>query len=244
MLFVDQKFLAKGLLCIIVVLVAASLVGDIFDYAFGHDYIFGIRPLFQLGNERNIPTWYAVCSLITASILLLIIARLESKRHDPNKIYWLVLSAIFLFLAYDEGFSVHEKLSRVGARLFGNDGFLHFAWVAPASILILVGVVFFMRFLISLEKDIRNRFLVSGSIYIGGAVVFEAISGKYLSINEEDFGYALIDTVEESLEMIGIYLFILALLKYLELNFKSVTFTFSEHSPGREANSKNRLPQE
>lgn len=200
-------------------------------FGFGYDYIHGIRPLFQLGNEQNIPTWYAICTLLISSSLLLIIARLE--RTAPNGLYWHSLSAIFLLLAYDEAFSVHEKLGRFGKGFVVNEGIFHFAWIAPASLIVLVVGLFFLRFLISLERSTRNGFILAGSVYIGGAIGFEAIGGSYLSANGDNLGYALVETAEEALEMLGIYVFILTLLKYLETNFGTITISFDSSSAPR-----------
>ena len=61
----------------------------------------------------------------------------------------------------------------------------------------------------------------AGLIYVLGAVVVEMLGGDYLYLTNDlptrvnDFRYAFITTVEESLEMLGIVLFIYTLLSYL-----------------------------
>lgn len=227
MLSLNRKLVSQTLLVLILGLIAASFGSDILKFAFGMDYLLGLRPLFHLGNEQNIPTWYSICTLLLSSLLLQIIARLEWQRHSPQKLYWFILSIIFLYLAYDEAFSVHEKLGRFGKQFVGNDGIFHFAWIAPASLIVLVVGLFFLRFVLSLERETRKRFILAGTAYIGGAIGFEAVSGQYLSVSSDNFGYAVIETTEESLEMFGIFIFILALLRYLEITFRSVTITFT-----------------
>lgn len=61
-----------------------------------------------------------------------------------------------------------------------------------------------------------KRFGLAGTIYILGAVGFEMIGGvviHYFKANSQPFFWAY--TIEESLEMLGIILFIYALLNYL-----------------------------
>lgn len=227
MLLLNRKLVSRTLLFLILGLIAASFGTDILKYGFGLDYLRGLRPLFSLGNEKNIPTWYSMCALLSASLLLLLIARLEAQRNDPQRHYWLILSIIFLFLAYDEAFSVHENMSSFGQQFVGNEGIFYFAWIAPASLMVLVVGLFFLRFLLSLEYETKRQFIIAGVVYVGGAIGFEAVSGQYLSVSSDNFGYAIIDTIEEAMEMFGVYIFILALLRYLEIAFKSVTITFS-----------------
>ncbi len=60
-------------------------------------------------------------------------------------------------------------------------------------------------------------FFVSGATYVLGAIGFEMIGGS-LYINSKDMSlpYMLVMTVEETLEMSGIILFIFTLLLYLK----------------------------
>ncbi len=69
--------------------------------------------------------------------------------------------------------------------------------------------------------------VLSGAIFVGGAVGFEALGGLYLESSGEEFSsepdiiYFIISTIEEALEMLGIALFIFTLLRYFEKNFSA-----------------------
>lgn len=72
-------------------------------------------------------------------------------------------------------------------------------------------------------------FVVSGAVYVGGAIGFELIGGYYAKANGvENLTYSMISTVEESLEMSGVIVFIYALLKYIADNYQEVRFGFDD----------------
>ena len=65
------------------------------------------------------------------------------------------------------------------------------------------------------------------TIYIGGAIGCELIGAYYAEIcGTQNMAYSMIVTVEESLEMAGLILFIWALLKYVADNYKELQITF------------------
>ena len=68
----------------------------------------------------------------------------------------------------------------------------------------------------------RLGFIVSGPLFIGGALGFELVGGRYAELHGRDnLTYNMIATMEESLEMAGVIGFIYALLKYLADNFNT-----------------------
>jgi len=73
----------------------------------------------------------------------------------------------------------------------------------------------------------RRTFFVAATIYIGGCIGFELIGGHYAELHgRENLIYSMIATVEESLEMGGIIVFIWGLLTYISENHKEVRLLF------------------
>lgn len=71
------------------------------------------------------------------------------------------------------------------------------------------------------------RFLMAATFYIGGAIGVELIGSSHAELHGyENWMYALIATLEESLEMAGLIVFIWALLKHPADNHKEVRFRF------------------
>jgi len=175
--------------------------------------------LIDLDTEANLPTLFSVLQLILASLLLYVISRIPVK--NMGRTAWLGLSGVFFFLAVDEGAAIHEK---IGTYFKNNllpaettDGLFYFAWMIPyLFLLIIFGIVFF-RFLLNLPWKYSRGFIISGVIFILGAIVIEskgsliASQGNIGSVN-----YCLAYTAEETCEMFGITLFIKYLMMYIQ----------------------------
>ena len=183
--------------------------------------------LFRLDEEINIPTLYSSLALAFCSILLGIIGYLKKVVNAKYANYWKALSFIFLYLAVDEMCSIHEMLSAIRP-LINARGIFYFAWVIPGFIFVLLLLVVFWQFIQSLPKKIRNLFLIAGTIYVTGAIGVEMIGGYHSQAYGEDNPlYSLITTIEESMEMFGIIVFIHALLSYMTSHLKLINFRVS-----------------
>ena len=124
-----------------------------------------------------------------------------------------------MFLAVDEAISIHEIIGGVVQKTFKTSGVLYFAWVIPYGIILVLLLITLSKFLFNLPKEILILFIVSGLIFVIGAIGFEMIGSKI----KDDQGvnnlyYIITYTIEETLEMIGISLFIYALLKYISIS--------------------------
>lgn len=214
-------------LYLIFFLLSANIIGIISKYYFNHDYIYGLIPLFDFDTENNIPTLYSSISLIVVSLLLLFIAFLR-KKVNLSFIPWLGLSIIFLFLSIDEIASIHERLASPSREIFKTSGLLYFAWVIPYGIALIVFIIAYLKFLIELPRNIMILFLISGTIFISGAIGFELLGGRqYELYGPDNILYSIFYTSEEFLEMLGIALFTYTLLTYLVSQFKFITITVS-----------------
>lgn len=208
-----------------VLLILASISGQLAKFVLGID-VRRYLLLFDLGLERNFPTFFSVLLMIGASFLLVVIAKLTSQQKQPDVSKWSILSLGFLAMAYDEGFQVHEYFIEPMRSLMGQEnlGAFYYAWVIPGIVLVLVLALFFLRFLIRLPRRTRNTFLIAGTLYIGGSIGVELIGGSYDQLHGYDnLTYNLISTVEEGLELAGLVVFLYGLLDYIVGNFKGIT---------------------
>ncbi|TAI47994.1 hypothetical protein [Flagellimonas allohymeniacidonis] len=180
--------------------------------------------LFDLNSEDNLPTLYATLSLFLSAFLLFYIAQ-SSSNPKSKKNLWLLLCFIFIFLGFDEMFSFHEVLMELIRSHFEVGGYLYFAWVIPYGIAVIVLGVLYLPFLLNLPKKIRLLFVLSGLIFVFGALGIELFEGKHYEVNGEDFRFAVFYTIEEVLEMLGIALFIYSLLIYISSYSKKSSLT-------------------
>jgi hypothetical protein len=225
----NPSAIARVLGVVAFLLVLASIGGQLAKFLLRHSSVKGLIPLFNVDREGNIPTFFTVLLLLFAALLLAVIAVLNGKQRTPHVSKWVILSFGFLFMAYDEAFEVHERLVSPVRTLLGdgNLGVFHFAWVIPGIALVLVLAMFFLRFLLHLPAPTRLTFLMAATLYIGGAIGFELIGGRYAELHGiQNLTYKMITTVEESLEMAGVIIFIWGLLGYIADNHKEVRFWF------------------
>jgi hypothetical protein len=216
------------------ILAIAYIAGQFAKYALGHGHLLGLVHLFDLDAEENVPSYFSLFLLIIAALLLTFIAIINRKQHLPNVSKWVVLALGFMLMSYDEAFSLHEQLVWPVRKLLGGNssGIFYYAWVIPGILLVFILGCYFFRFLLDLSAKTRLRFLMSAVIYIGGSIGFELIGGKYADLHgERSFTYAMLVTVEESLEMSGVIVFIWALLKYISEEFREVRIGF-DFAPG------------
>ncbi len=192
-------------------LIAAYLVCDRADISTGYFAI------FNLDAETNVPTLFSSVSLIFAAVLFALIAEGTRRRRGPGYVYWYGLSAIFVFLAIDESARLHEYLSAPLRSTIGASGALHFAWIIPYSILLLVFVGAYLRFVFRLPSRTRSLLIASGVVYVAGALGVEMIGGMYSdAVGRTNITYGFITMVEEMLELLGVTLLIYTLLDYIQ----------------------------
>lgn len=164
----------------------------------------------SLSWEANLPTWSASALLFASAFVIWLIAQ-KAKQSD-NRWYrhWYAMAIIILYVSLDETAQIHENL---GHLLSTGSGLFYYDWVIPASAILIVLGLIYWGFLVNLTASTRNRFILAATLYIGGALFMELPLGLWVSEQgSSNLGYGLIDWVEETLELIGISVFLHALI--------------------------------
>jgi hypothetical protein len=223
-------------------LIAAGIVGVhvftlVLGYGFDRDNVFGLTRLFDVDGEDNVPAFFSFGLLLFAGVLLSIITLRQPRGARPRRALWAGLALVFFYLAADEGFELHERVSKIAARVLGTHELSYYAWVAPYALGALIFGVVYARFLGQLPRPIRIRFLASGTVYVAGALGAEVAGAIYVHYRhtEHALGYDIETAIEESLEMAGVIVFIYALAKYLE--HQAATRSLSEPREDEQATS-------
>jgi hypothetical protein len=221
---IRPALIAKILVSVVPVLLIASIAGQILKYFRGNDYVFGFVPLFYLDGENNIPTYFSTMLLFFSAFLLAIIAWFKKKQHDAYALHWVILSVVFLLMSLDEGASLHDVVITPLRELFNiTRGPLYFAWVIPGMALIVAFAAFYYRFLFSLPRRTGLLFAIAAIVYVTGALGMELVGGQHAALyGMENFGFTMLVSVEETLEMIGVIVFIYALLEQVKRNLGGI----------------------
>lgn len=224
-----RRRVVGGLVALATVLFAANLAVMIADYLTGYDMklVQRLVKVFSVDYELNAPAFFSTLILLFSSVLLAVITYFKQKQRDQYVWHWAVLSFGFLFMAYDEMASAHEKLVEPMRELLAenNSGVFYFAWVVPGIVLVAILGFFFLRFWWKLPPKTRTWLFIAAALYLGGSLGMELVDGSYAATyGEANLTYRLLSTFEEGLEVAGIIVFIYALLGYIAENSKELVF--------------------
>ena len=202
------------LTCVVASLILAGFLAEAWIAFVNNGNSGPVTEFFSLSYEQNISTWVASCLLFSCAVLLTMVAGARRRERAPFQAHWWGLAAGFFYMSLDELVQIHETLNtslRFGA------GALHFGWVVPATGLVAGLAITYARFLRELPGNVRRRFMLAGAIYVGGALGTEFLLGYWTSIaGDQNFTYAMIDLVQESMELIGASVFLLSLIGFFE----------------------------
>jgi hypothetical protein len=184
---------------------------------------------FALDAERSIPSWYESLAMVSAAGLLGIIAALSRRNDSRNRVQWSILTVIFLLMSLDEAVSFHEITVVPLRTAFKLDGVLYYSWVVIAAPVVLGLGVYFIPFLLRLPPRTAARFIVAGGVFVGGALGTEFLCGYYASTSGIDaLPYKITAASQECLEVIGMTLFVVALLRHLAQSTPSFRVTMKD----------------
>jgi len=224
---------ARMLIATIGLLAVAHVGVSLIKHVGGYPTVYGLVPLFDLNGEQNVPTYFNASLHLFSSALLAVIAVLKKQSSDRYTRQWAVLCGGFLFMAFDEAAGLHELMERPMQELLGDraTGFLHFAWVLPGILVTLFFALWFLQFLLHLAPRTRLLVVLSGLLFIGGAVGVELFEGRHAALHgSNNLTFDTFVLVEETLEMVGLTVFIYTMLRYIEHHYGEVRFRLGRHA--------------
>lgn len=213
---IDAKRVAVVLASIVVGLTIINSVLLILYFSGDRNDVSALVDVFDFDTEGNVPTLYSAAAMLLATALLALITRANWRKPEAKPLHWLGLTVLFLFLSIDEGTAIHEKVGSSLESVIAPEGVFYFLWILPYGLATAAIGVAYLKFLSALPADTRRRFIQAGLMFLGGAVGLEMLGAR----EAEAHGYfsptySFLYTVEETLEMFGIVLFIYALIHHL-----------------------------
>lgn len=170
---------------------------------------------FNLDVERSIPSYYNLVLWLFCIILISFITYYK-KKDQASYQYWLGMLVLFVYLSIDEYISIHETLSPIAHHVVNPSGLFYYTWVVFYFVVLVILGLIYLRFMISLPAKTRNLFIIALLLFISGAIGVEMFEGRYVEMyGETPFFYLFFVTLEETLEMAGLVVFIYALGSYI-----------------------------
>lgn len=167
--------------------------------------------LIDMDREMSIPTFYAVLLAFTCSGVLALLSAHARRTSDRQWWRWGLLSAFFFVMALDDGAAVHERVNSFLEKRGGDGALWQRPWVYVGLAVVAALVVVVFDALRTLPRDLGRRVVLAGVVFLGGAVGMEVVGGLICESGDcRDWPFVVQVAVEESLELAGLSLFLLA----------------------------------
>ncbi len=213
---ITARRVIRILLVVVISLILVGLSTQLYVEMVENPSFRGLANRFDLDEEVTVPTWYATSTLLICSALLAVIASVVRQQGGRYFKSWVGLAVIFLLASIDEGSGFHELSMRGVRRAFDLPSYFYFAWVIPGFIIVITFVAVYLKFWLHLPARTRWLFAAAATLFVSGSIGFEIAGGHITALRgQHNLPFQLVATIEESLEMFGILVFIGALLDYL-----------------------------
>lgn len=177
----------------------------------------GFVRLFDLSGEANIPTLFSVDLFAVAAILSFLVAAQSSKTGRHLLWYWRGLGLLFTLFSIDDFAQMHEGSGNIAKQFFTPGGYFLYPWVVVGIAGTTIFFLIYLRFLIKLPAQWRWLIVLSGAIFVSGALGMEMVGAHYDSLyGYRNLTYFYMTVVEETLENVGIVLMSWTLVQYLK----------------------------
>lgn len=227
-LTIKPKKIAFALGVAICLLILAGILGSIARYQFGVTDSFIVN-LFNLDSEKNVPTYFATFLLLSSALLLFIVGYARKKQAARDYWQWIGLGAVFIFLSMDEFIEIHEVIGTAIQNKYQPTGVFYFAWIIPYAVFAIGMAIAYLPFLFRLPAKFIKLFILAGFLYVMGALGLEAVASYFnYETGERGVYFVFLTTLEESMEMFGLLLFIYALLHYMDVILGRLSLVISD----------------
>lgn len=210
--------------CAAIVLFALAHLAGLFMLAdagptaakFFHQYL-------DIDSEGTPGAYYSALGFLATALVAGHMAHHESGRSQRR--FWAVTAFLLGFLSIDEAASIHEGFQVLGNFIVPRTGIFYFSWWAPYLLALAPVLAVMTPGLLSLPKQTRNTLVISGAIFLTGAVGVELIEAaaydQIVSMAPDNPAlvpltqrFKLLAMVEECLELLAVALVLRALLRH------------------------------
>jgi hypothetical protein len=218
----NPRFVARCLATVIALIVITGAMANyaVYNLAPHPDHpIADVLKRFDLGHEPSIPAFYSASVMLATATFLIFLGRFDQSGGKSRGRHWYALSFLFVCLAIDESVMFHE-MGTAAMNELDLGGQFYFSWILPGLAFAVIVATLFLRFLMSLNRRTGIGLILSGVVFVAGAIGMEFIAGLIFSAaaTEEDamrsVSHVLVQAVEEGLEMVGVAMFLCILIDY------------------------------
>lgn len=211
---IDIKRVSRWLAGLSATVLCLGYIREIYVHYLGTSTILKDLGQIALDKENCLAPYYSSVLMIIAALLMTIMG--QSSDNKRRQIQWYVLAFVFVLMSVDESASFHEVMISPLRPLFSFSSYLHYAWIVPGSIFVLLFGLAYIPFVFAMKPQMRNRIILAGGLFVTGALGMEAVGGHFFSAGGPSNPYYIMSfLIEETLEIVGLTILATTLLKYL-----------------------------
>jgi len=189
--------------------VVLGLLREVFVVQVGTETVLQDLRHFALDAERNLGAWYSSALMVLIAACAMVNWHKDRVRDGLVSYSWVFIAVVFFLLSIDETVGFHETVDVPLRNHFELTGFLYNPWVFFGAAFVVGFAALLVPFLFELPRHIAILFVISGAIYVGGALGMEPLDAFFEHGYGEGHLYQVIAiSIEEALEMFGLTLFL------------------------------------
>ncbi|MGI9516123.1 MAG: hypothetical protein ACR2NP_03680 [Pirellulaceae bacterium] len=169
---------------------------------------------FDFNDEGTVANWYNTLLLAFACWQAAHAWLASGNSEGRRQLGWIGVALVFFYMSLDENLGIHESQSEELREFFDVGGLLYWAWVIPGAIIALAVAAFFAPFVWKLPHRTRFLIILSGIVYVSGAIGCEMIGGYFYEQAGPGVVSDLASIMEEVMEMSALILFVFAVQEY------------------------------
>jgi len=208
------RWISGFLLAGVALVVVANVVGGFVQLLTGRQ----VPVMVDVAREGNLPTWYNSVLLLLAGALVALVGMVEKAARGPHLLHWWGLALAMTLFSIDEMLTFHELGDELVPDWMTNPlgAWIHVhPWVLFGLLFVVLFAITYLPFLRDLPARTRRWIVGAGLVYVLGAVGGESLHGIINTYYGGGVLTSLANLLEETLEMVGIVIFIHGLLSHL-----------------------------
>jgi hypothetical protein len=217
---ISPRFIARLLTVVIGFLLIMGLIVRIGWHVYGHEDMRGMVRFFDVEREANAPSWASAFLFGIISLTLFLIGLAGRSVRSRDWKHWVAMGCVAMYLSLDDGGKVHEMyVNWMSVEMWKSlPTIFSYHWVVVGIPFATIVGLSFLKLLLRLPRRTAIGMVLSGAVFVSGALGMEMISGQYRAIDLNwgmDMKYALMVLVEETFEFAGAAMFLCVLLAYI-----------------------------
>lgn len=216
----------RGMLLFIFKLFVLSLMGQYLRFFTSYREMldFAIHE-FHFHGQNNFPTYYSMALAAVAVLQMIFLGIRSIVRRERFVFHWMLMAAIFIFLAFEETLELHKQLGEAIREQVQIDltGYLNFAWYLPVILGLILLLLVYLPFLRDLSPRQRARIILGGLVFLVGTIGMESLGSRLISDGLITFfQFVMLANVIELVKLIGISIYAAVLMQIIHDKIESV----------------------